>query len=123
MFLNWLKYRELQGEEQTLRILGIKEIYYTICEKVITVYKCVKMFLKTLEIGEWSVRNWAMGSIDGMHESSEKRKMPIRRNSSYQQVRERVSKKILDGLAEITIPLLSGQYIERVSGARVSINV
>ena len=66
---------------------------------------CREMFLSTLCLGEWSVRNWVMSSVDGMHSSTKERPVPATgRHNEALEKRELVRKFFSD------LPKLPSHY-------------
>jgi len=66
---------------------------------------CREIFLSTLCLGEWSVRNWAMSSVDGMHSNTKERPAPAtNRHNEVLEKRELVRKFLSD------LPKLPSHY-------------
>ena len=75
------------------------------------------MFLSTLGLGEWSVRDWVMSRVDGMHSTTMKRQVPATsRQSEDLELLESVRKFLKDLLK------LPSQQFWRVLGASVPAN-
>ena len=66
---------------------------------------CREMFLSTLGLGEWSVHDWVMSSVDGMHSTTKKRQVPATsRQSEALELLESVRKFLKD------LPKLPSHY-------------
>ena len=51
---------------------------------------CKVMFLSTLNLGEWSVRNWSTANTDGIHQAAAKKSAVAKKSIAHTDARQRV---------------------------------